>query len=76
MNIRTDLADSGIYICKYWILKLIEDLEKDHEIEISSMHVRKRVLSKGNSIIGRIDTVPRKKSVQEESDQIHHEAKE
>jgi hypothetical protein len=46
MNIRTDLADSGIYICKYWILKLIEDLEKDHEIEISSIHVRKRVVSK------------------------------
>lgn len=37
MTIRTDLADSGIYICKYWILKLLEDLDKDHEIEYTSI---------------------------------------
>ncbi len=37
MIIRTDLADAGLYICKYWIVKLLEDLEKDHEIEHSSL---------------------------------------
>ena len=37
MTIRTDLADAGLYICKYWIIKLLEDLEKDHEIEHTSI---------------------------------------
>jgi hypothetical protein len=31
MVIRTDLADAGLYIFKYWILKLLENLEKDYE---------------------------------------------
>lgn len=39
MNIRTDLADSGIYIFKYWILKLLEELEKEEQVSISSIHV-------------------------------------
>ena len=37
MTVRTDLADAGIYICKYWIMKLLDDLEKDHEIEHTSI---------------------------------------
>lgn len=39
MNIRTDLADTGVYICKYWILKLLEELEKEHDIEHTSINV-------------------------------------
>ena len=31
MSIRTDLAETGVYIFKYWILKLLEDLDKDHD---------------------------------------------
>lgn len=39
MNIRTDLADSGVYIFKYWILKLLEELDKEeHDMSISSIH--------------------------------------
>jgi hypothetical protein len=39
MQIRTDLADAGIYICKYWIIKLLDDLEKDLEIDHTSINV-------------------------------------
>ena len=39
MNIRTDLAETGVYIFKIWILKMLEDLEKEHDQEISSIHV-------------------------------------
>jgi hypothetical protein len=39
MNIRTDLADTGIYVCRYWILKLLDDLERDYDIENSSIDV-------------------------------------
>ena len=49
MTIRTDLADAGIYIFRHWVLKLLEDLDKDHEIEISSIHVRDTI----NNIIFR-----------------------
>ncbi len=38
MTIRTDLADAGIYICKYWIIKLLDELEKEHEIEHTSIN--------------------------------------
>jgi hypothetical protein len=40
MTIRTDLADTGVYICKYWILKLLEELDKEHDIEHTSLNVR------------------------------------
>jgi len=30
-DLRTDLAEVGIYICKYWIIKLILGLEEDHK---------------------------------------------
>jgi hypothetical protein len=39
MTIRTDVSDAGVYICKYWILKLLEDLEKEHDIEHTSINV-------------------------------------
>lgn len=38
-QLRTDLADCGIYIFKYWILKLLEALGGELDIEISSLHV-------------------------------------
>ena len=38
MTIRTDVCDTGVYLCKYWIIKLLEDLEKDHDIEHTSIN--------------------------------------
>ena len=38
MTIRTDVCDAGVYICKYWIIKLLEDLEKEHDIEHTSIN--------------------------------------
>lgn len=37
MRLRSDLADAGVYIFKYWILKMIEDLERDFDIDNSSI---------------------------------------
>jgi hypothetical protein len=35
MKIRTDLADTGIYICKYWLLRLLVELEQgDSDISL------------------------------------------
>ena len=39
MNIRTDLTETGVYIFKIWILKMLDELEKEHDQEISSIHV-------------------------------------
>ena len=39
MNIRSDLADTGVFIFKYWILKLLDELDRDFEIENSSIDV-------------------------------------
>lgn len=38
-RIRTDLQDTGIYICKFWILNFLLLLEKDYDMEISSLNV-------------------------------------
>jgi hypothetical protein len=38
MTIKTDVCDAGVYICKYWIIKLLEDLEKEHDIEHTSIN--------------------------------------
>lgn len=32
MRLRTDIADSGLYIFKYWTLKLLLGLEQDFDI--------------------------------------------
>lgn len=37
MRLRSDLSDGGVYIFKYWILKMMEDLERDFEIDNSSI---------------------------------------
>ena len=39
MGIRTDLSDTGVGVFKYWILKLLEDLDRDNDIENSSIDV-------------------------------------
>lgn len=40
MKIRTDLADSGLYIFKNWVMKILDDLEREDEmIENSSIDV-------------------------------------
>ncbi len=40
MSIRTDLSDTGVVIFKYWILKLLDDLDRDNDIENSSIDVK------------------------------------
>lgn len=39
MKIRTDLASAGLFIFKYWIIKLLEGLENEHDILIQSIEV-------------------------------------
>lgn len=36
MKIRTDLADAGLYIMKYWLVQMLEKLEalEKYEIEL------------------------------------------
>ena len=38
MTIRTDVCDARVYICTYWIIKLLEDLEKEHDREHTSIN--------------------------------------
>lgn len=37
MRVRTDLADGGVYVFKYWVLRLFEELEKDYDVDNSSI---------------------------------------
>ena len=46
MSIRTDLSDTGVVIFKYWILKLLDDLDRDNDIENSSIDVRPKAFNK------------------------------
>lgn len=39
MKIRTDLQDTGVYIFKYWIIKLLEGLENEYELNMQSLEV-------------------------------------
>jgi hypothetical protein len=37
MKVRTDLSDGGVYVFKYWVLRLFEELEKDYDVDNSSI---------------------------------------
>ncbi|CDW72423.1 translation initiation factor eif-2b subunit gamma-like [Stylonychia lemnae] len=37
LKIRTDVSSVGVYLFKYWILKLVCDIEEDHDISILSI---------------------------------------
>lgn len=38
-KLRTDLIDVGLYIFKYWLLKLLLELESEYDLSMSSIHV-------------------------------------
>jgi hypothetical protein len=39
MKLRTDLADAGVYIFKYWMITLLEGLDSEFDIPLSSIEV-------------------------------------
>ena len=39
-EIRTDMAETGMYLFRFWILKLILGLQQDHKLEFDSISVR------------------------------------
>lgn len=73
MKIRTDLIETGLYIFKNWIVKLLDELDKEGYDEISSIHVIKTFIY-DIIAIGRADPLFGQKSIQEETCEVYLEA--
>jgi hypothetical protein len=70
MKVRTDLIETGLYIFKNWIVKLLDELEKEGYDEISSIHViiKSFILFQ---IIGRTNPIFGQKLIQKETGEIY-----